>query len=268
MPDGLPDVELDFSAQMQALVIEAEQVLGEKSPKVPDRRPEAPVVPNGPSLTQLLRPLLLGMESLMRKQADHTDTLERVEKALGTQATIPDVLNEARQSLDQRNVVNRAMFDALHSELKRYKDDFVLESLVRPMVRDLIMIYDDAREIHRQVAEVLVEQSEAERSPLLRTLRTLGKNLEHHIHYVLEVLERMEVQVMPPHTGQLDKRNQKVVAREPATNADEDLNVVRSVRPGFLWRGRLFRPEEVIIKKWAGSPEPPSDSETAETASS
>ena len=29
-----------------------------------------------------------------------------------------------------------------------------------------------------------------------------------------------------------------------------DGDVVRIIRRGFLWRSRIFRPEEVVIRKW------------------
>jgi hypothetical protein len=71
----------------------------------------------------------------------------------------------------------------------------------------------------------------------------------------------MEVRILPPHTGKLDKWNQKVVAREAATREDDDLVVIRSVRPAFSWRDRLFRPEEVVVLKWRLSPDSTPDDE-------
>src|SRR3954470_22367990 len=119
MSDALPTAETDFSAQMQALVIEAEQVKSEKGPKADKRQPAEPVATATPfALAQVLRPILLGMESLMRTQSSQNLTLDRLEKALEAHASVPEVLSDARQSLDQRNAVNRAMFDALHTELK------------------------------------------------------------------------------------------------------------------------------------------------------
>ena len=238
---------------MEALVIEAAQTKGEKAAKNGDRRSSAESAHIAPeiALAQLLRPIFAGMDSLMRSQNVQSLALDRLEKALEGHATIPEVLNDARHSLDQRNVVNRAMFDALHSELKRYKDDFHYESVVRPVVRDLLSIYDDTRELHRQITQGSTDCS-AEGAPgrAVGVLDTLRRNLEHHLHYLLEVLERMEARVLPPHEGKLDKRNQKVVAREPAMREEDDLVVIRSIRPAFLWRDRLFRPEEVVVLKW------------------
>jgi molecular chaperone GrpE (heat shock protein) len=267
MPDSSPTEDPDFSAQMQALVIQAEQAREEKAQKSGEKRMVTDSTGTAPlPLMQMLRPLFQGMESLMRSQGTQSTTLERLEKALASHASVPEVLNDARQSLDQRNVINRAMFDALHSELKQYKDGFLLESVLRPVVRDIISLYDDAREIHRQVCSTIVElKNDPTSQPFVGFLENLSKNLEHHIHYVLEVLERMEVGVNPPLAGKLDKRAQRVIAREPAATEEEDLLVARSVRPGFSWRERLFRPEEVVVKKWGLSAETPHDGDVQDS---
>jgi molecular chaperone GrpE (heat shock protein) len=40
------------------------------------------------------------------------------------------------------------------------------------------------------------------------------------------------------------------VSYEPANFAEEDGSIVMRVRRGFLWRGKLIRPEEVIARKF------------------
>ena len=269
MPDASSTEESDFSAQMQALVIEAEQARGDKTQKNGEKRGGEPLqTSTQAALQQLLRPIFLGMESLMRSQSVQSMSLDRLEKALEAHASVPEVLHDARQSLDQRNVLNRALFDALHAELKGYKDDFLLAAVVRPVVRDLISIYDDSRELHRQFSQGQAEIAEADEDSRAATLlKTMENNLEHHMHYMLEVLERLEVRIVPPLTGKLDKRNQKVVAREPAAREEDDLVVARSVKPGFTWRDRLFRPEEVVILKWGLAADSANDGETQESTS-
>jgi molecular chaperone GrpE (heat shock protein) len=68
--------------------------------------------------------------------------------------------------------------------------------------------------------------------------------------FILEVLARLEVTVMPVGPDRLDKLTQKAVSVEMAENPDEDGVVVRSVKRGFLWKDAVLRPEEVVIKKW------------------
>ena len=102
------------------------------------------------SFTQMLRPLVAGIEALTRAQNSHAKVLERIEKAGETSASVPALVGdtkmllvETKTAMEQRNVVNRAMFEALHSELKAYRDEFMLDAVLRPIVRDLINLYDD-----------------------------------------------------------------------------------------------------------------------------
>ncbi len=84
-------------------------------------------------------------------------------------------------------------------------------------------------------------------------MRNAVVNLDHNIHFILEVLERLDVTQIPSQGGKLDKLVQKAVLVESASEPDEDFDIVRSVRRGFQWRDRIVRAEEVVIKKWRDS---------------
>ena len=51
-------------------------------------------------------------------------------------------------------------------------------------------------------------------------------------------------------TGKLDMVTQRALAVELADDPEEDGNIVRTLKRGFMWKGRVFRPEEVVMKKW------------------
>ncbi len=53
------------------------------------------------------------------------------------------LIDGLQRLLEQKNGLNQRMFDALHEELKGYKDGFLLESVHKPIIRDLISLYDD-----------------------------------------------------------------------------------------------------------------------------
>jgi molecular chaperone GrpE (heat shock protein) len=242
-PDIL--IDSDFQAQMEALAIEAEHIQKPKPKAGVVDVVEAAQAPSEPSLSQMLRPVVAGIEALTRAQSSHVKSIERLEKAAEATATVPTLLAEAKHAVEQRNVVNRAMFEALHSELKAYRDDFMLDAVLRPILRDLITLYDDTLVICQQ-AQLLSSYAADEVSH--DRLATLHVNLDHHTHFVLEVLERMEVTQIPSFSGKLNKRTQRVVAIEEANDPDEDRTVARVVRRGFQWRDRVVRPEEVVIK--------------------
>lgn len=208
-----------------------------------------------PPMPSWLRPILEGIESLSIAHNENALRLSRIEKSLGYNDQLAQLVAECRQSLDQRNIVNRTMFEALHTELKGYKDAFMVEAVLRPVIRDLITLYDDICEIHRQTrASIAAQESRGELESagmvLFENVGTMSRNLEHNVHFLLEVLERMDVTLLPMNPGKLDKRTQRAVAVEPAETPEQDNMVARVAKRGFQCRDRVVRPEEVIIYKW------------------
>ena len=210
------------------------------------------------SLIQLLKPIVLGLEAVSRTTSDNTAMLKKMDAAAAESADaykgLPALVTDLRGLLEAKNTVSQHMFAALHEELKGYKDGFLLDSVHRPIIRDLVSLYDDVAEIHRQMAGALSAAAEAKLGSggeeVVRRLRTIEMNIEHNLGFVIEVLNRLEVTLMPPHKGKLNKQTQRAISVELAEDPDEDGNVVRSVKCGFLWKDRLFRAEEVVIKKW------------------
>jgi molecular chaperone GrpE (heat shock protein) len=202
-----------------------------------------------------LKPILQGIESLNNAHNENALRLTRIEKALTASEQLPQIIAETRQALDQRNVINRVLFEALHTELKGYKDAFMLDAVLRPVIRDLITLYDDVCEIHRQTtASIAAQESRGEIRGggivLLENVATMSRNLEHNVHFILEVLERMDVTLLPINPGKLDKRTQRAVAVEPAESPEQDNMVVKVAKRGFQTRDRVVRAEEVVIQKW------------------
>jgi len=204
---------------------------------------------------QSLRHVLHGIEALSRAHFEQVEVLGRVEKVMMHQTTVPKILSETKHALEQRNLINKAMFEALHAELKTYKDAFVLEAVLKPVIRDLISLYDDISEIHRQLALALV--SHEQRGTLAGSTLILFENvaapanqLEHNRDAILEVLERLDVSLVPLGSGKLDKHAQRAVSVEAAEEAGQDQDIVKVVKRGFTWKDRVIRPEEVVIRKW------------------
>lgn len=256
--------EADFELQMQSLAEEAQQFLGGGERPVGDKRSQ-------PSFLEFLRPLVLHMETLSRAMTENTMAIARLEETAGAQAArleeaagahagVPRMISSIHDTIDQKNKLNQKLFDALHGELKDYKDAFLLEVFHRPIAVDLITLFDDLSELHRQAKMFAAEQgtqAAASRcagggacAQAMEQVRNLGTNLDHAVHSVLEVLARMEVRRVPPCVGKLDKQKQRVVSLQLARTREEDMQVAASLKPGFLWRERLLRPEEVVVKKW------------------
>jgi hypothetical protein len=246
-PSTAMAAEPDFELQMRSLAEQA-QLRGDADK--PDEIPE-PVIPES------LRPLMVHLESLGRMVRENTMAIMRVDESIAAQSNIaglPRLITTLHEDLETRNGVSQKLFDALHDELRGYKDGFLLEVLHRPLIRDLILLYDDLSEIHRRTAAFLAtmgaEAGGAEAMAARDHLGRLTVNLDHIVDSLLEVLARMDVRRLEPVPGKLDKLNQRVLSVEPAATPEEDLTIAASLKPGFLWRERTVRAEEVTVKKW------------------
>lgn len=259
-PDNILDV--DFDSELQDLFKQAEENIAEQNGK---KAEPSNSLSTGMEMALALRPVLLAIEAMARATKENTIALDRLEKANGadleSREALPQVVSALRGMLETKSGISQGMFSALHQELKGYKDDFLLQSVHRPIIRDLIALYDDLAEIRRQLADVICEEkrtaAEAPTSaPLLTRICTLEVNVGHNLEFITEVLARLEVTLLPNTPGKLDKLCQRAIDVEPAASAEEDATIVRSLKPGFLWNDRILRPEEVIVKRWRSGPAP------------
>src|SRR2546429_1148106 len=134
--------------------------------------------------------------------------------------------------------VNHRLFDSLHEELLKYRDNFLYESLQKPFVRDLIGVYDYLTTLATQ----LKTASEGRKSERLTRWQD---NLGNAIHALMEVFHRLEVtEVEPKEFAHLAVH--RVVTYETTSRTEDDGRIVTRVKRGFIWRGNVLRPEEVI----------------------
>lgn len=207
------------------------------------------------SLLQIIRPLVMGIEALSRATTENSATLAKLQEAVAVQERLPRMLECIQGTLDQKNIINQQLFDSLHAELKSYKDNFLLDVFHKPIVRDLVTLFDDLSEIKDQNIrfenELKRESDLPEKSlALLNRMGTLTSNLDHCVASLVEVMNRMDVHLLPASIGKLNKTQHRAVAVEVTESIEEDNDIIRSVKRGFYWRDRVFRPEEVVIKKW------------------
>jgi molecular chaperone GrpE (heat shock protein) len=147
-------------------------------------------------------------------------------------------IEEGLEAIRASESVNHRLFDSLHEELLKYRDNFLYESLQKPFVRDLIEVYDDLTTLATQ----LKTASEGRKSERLTRWQD---NLGNAIHGLLEVFHRLEVAEVEPKEF-VDLKVHRVAAYEPTSRSEDDGRIVTRVKPGFIWRGNVLRPEEVI----------------------
>ena len=267
MPQQEINLDADFDSQLRGLAEEATQNKEERDAATKRaeeekeqeiaRRVEERMARSYVTVPQMLRPLVQGLEAITRATGENTNVLQKLDKTndqtTAAYSDLPALVQGLQMLVDQKNGVNMRMFDALHEELKGYKDGFLLESVQKPIIRDLISLYDDLTAIHRQMQDAVIDAAKmpsevAER--LLARLKTMDTNIEHNCEFVVEVLARLEVTMLALGKGKHDKHTQRAVAIEMAEDPDDDGEIVRVVKRGFIWKTRVIRAEEVIIKKW------------------
>ena len=57
--------------------------------------------------------------------------------------SFPENRGSACRRIRESETVNQRLFDSLHEELINYRDNFVRDSLQKPFIRDLLVLFDD-----------------------------------------------------------------------------------------------------------------------------
>jgi molecular chaperone GrpE (heat shock protein) len=212
------DTEEEFTAAMQQLSAEAEKTLP-ISPLIVDDPQSA----NGAGLAAGIQALEKSLVSQFERFAGEVD------KQLA--------------SIRNTESVNQQLFDSLHAELLKYRDNFLHESLQKPFIHDLVYLYDHLNGLCEQLSTAAQEKGKRSRVSQWRD------NLENAIHALVEILQRFEVREIEARE-RVDRACHRVLNYEPADFPEEDGTIVMRVRRGFVWRGKLIRPEEVIAKRF------------------
>jgi molecular chaperone GrpE (heat shock protein) len=227
----------EFASTMQQLSAEAEKALPESS-----RNGSM----NGEQFAKILqefRTLNGRMNGFEKAVLGRLEKLESAEKSdFAEQLRTMDGHLVALRNTD---TVNQRLFDSLHDELIKYRDNFLHESLQKPFIRDLVILFDDLSGLLAQL-QTAVEANEGKRG----ALGHWRDNLENAIHSLTEILHRMEVSEIEP-KEMVDRAIHRVISFEPADFAEEDGQIVMRVKRGFLWRDQVLRPEEVVAKRFA-----------------
>jgi molecular chaperone GrpE (heat shock protein) len=226
----------EFTSTMQQLSAEAEKALPENA--WDDRN-------NSEQFAQILREFtalngrLQSLEETVANRlgkvggAEQTDLAEQFRK-----------MDEHMVALRNTESVNQRLFDSLHQELIKYRDNFLHESLQKPFIRDLLILFDDLSALSSQL-QTAVEGGETKRGKLVQW----RDNLENAIHSLTEILHRMEVSEIEP-KEMVDRAFHRVVSYEPSDFAEDEGRIVMRVKRGFLWRDQVLRPEEVVAKRF------------------
>ncbi len=198
---------------------------------------------------------LHGSATDVAQLAERIASLERILSGVAKKISAPALsesavvgqlkkMEEQMAMLSQTESVNQRLFNSLHQELKSYRDNFLRESLQKPFIRDLVMLYDDLSNLAAQM-----ENAAAAPSKKTNAVQQWSTNLQNAVQALLEVLHRMDVNPIEA-SEFVDRGMHRVVSYEPAEFVEDDGRIVLRVKRGFIWRDQVLRPEEVVAKRF------------------
>lgn len=123
-------------------------------------------------------------------------------------------------------------FDVLYEKMRQYEENFQA-SLKKDLIRSLLLLYDNMV----KAEEALTDIPEAQQ-------RVFDLREE-----LLNALYVQEVEPMGDLGEFYDKQKQQAIKVIPTDNPSEDGKVEQVTREGFLWVGKVLRPQEVVIRR-------------------
>jgi len=251
------EIEFDFDAQMRSI--------SEEAAKRPAAEKAKAASENVNALGSMLRPIAVRLEELARSSAEHSRLLEKIsgfERAFAAQDKMLEAVRSDITKLEasENQEVSHQMFSALHEELQNKQENYIFENFQRPLIMELIAIYDSLADFGKQLEAIEKTLSDALSEDQLSEsgLAHMPANLENLGAQLLEVFSRYEVECVQTDSSRLDKRLQRAVRVTPTDDPDKDQEVIQQLRPPFVKGERVLRPGNVAIYKYeANSDTPP-----------
>ncbi len=239
----MTDGEGNFSEEMQRLFEEARTEMA--ALRAADDAAHSEKMMETAGFAEEIRALQALGEKTMSKLLQIEEQLAEHTRAFESIHRIQTLLEQAREVED----AHQRLFNALHAELKGYKDAFLFEALQKPFIKDLIAFYDDLAGAGHQIVQArdALRKEGLHPAAAIAALEVSAANFDNLMHLLIEILNRLDVTREENSTGLVDKRKHKVIATEVTDKPEDDGKIVESLRPGFSWKGRTLRPEEVRI---------------------
>jgi len=227
----------EFAAAMQQLTSEAKQSVPPNQAEQPERLRDAG------ELAREFRALnahVQSVETALSKQIEQLGAMIPLSEPVDLAEHFQKI-DEHLAAIRTSEGVNQRLYDSLHEELLKYRDNFLHESLQKPFIHDLILLFDDLSGLSEQLGTAVKGQRDS--------VAQWRDNLENAIHSLVEIFHRLDVKEIEPQES-VDRAIHRVVSYEAADCAEEDGRIVMRVKRGFCWRGKVIRAEEVIAKRF------------------
>src|SRR5437879_10243631 len=231
----------EFATAMQQLSAEAEKTLPTELPSAPEFSLAEDKLEQALQELSALNSRGQNVENALAKRVEQLLIALSPDKQVDIMVKRFEKIDEQLATIRKTESVNQKLFDSLHAELLKYRDNFLHESLQKPFIHDLILLFDDLSGLSEQVGTAVKGQRDS--------VAQWRDNLENAIHSLVEIFHRLDVKEIEPQES-VDRAIHRVVSYEPADFAEEDGRIVMRVKRGFCWRGKVIRAEEVIAKRF------------------
>ena len=136
--------------------------------------------------------------------------------------------------------VKEKAFDKLYEEMRRQKESLdLLDRAMKPLLSDLLLLYDSMKR-----HEALLDNNQR------LNKEDIPNNFKYVLDELLEILYRQEVIPMEQNLSEtFNSKIHKATKSEPTKYKEEDFKIASIVRSGFLWRDKVLRPQEVVVKR-------------------
>ena len=238
--DDVDETEPEMDASDESNLPEEENLIA------PD---DEPVEPEQNTLDEMNKTLSDVWQLLNKSVAQNSAQTELFEITHG----LPETLSELKELFEthiSRNQNHITMFDTMYREMKDYKENFLLEALHKPIIRNLIQLYDDFKWLESQFEDILNKNDFVSSEGLPQQLQQFQKNMNNVRSELEETLYRMDVPLYEEQPGTLNKKLHKTVNTISTDDPDKNQKVAEVHKKGFSWRDKVFRPEEVTIYRY------------------
>ncbi len=169
------------------------------------------------------------------------DTLSAMQTAIeSTHRTIAGLQDDFKTKIQYDQSKERTI-DILHKQLQDYKDDLTLK-ILRPLVSELIRLYDDIEHLVPETA-----RAEAESSPLFRQVINHVDMLRGDIE---SMLNNNGIESYSLDGDAFDSTLQRTVSIISTSIPEQDKTVAKRVRRGFRYEDHVLRHEAVIVYRY------------------
>ena len=177
------------------------------------------------------------------KKEDAQDSSVPHEMVQGMQSLLQD-MHILKQDFDTKVKYDESkerLIDSLHRELQGYREGLHFR-ILRPVFVDLMTLHDDFDKLIENIP------SDADGTP-----HRVTQNLKMFLETIEEILSRNGAEAFTTDEDIFSPSKQRNLRVIPTSDPEQDKHIARRVRKGFVYEGKLLRPEVVEIYKYVPS---------------